>query len=44
VRLHFENGAAPKGFVDNISLHENDFIMASKIDRMFDRPYGSPDL
>jgi 4a-hydroxytetrahydrobiopterin dehydratase len=24
-------------------LHENDFIMASKIDRMFDRPDGSPD-
>ncbi|HKN31101.1 MAG TPA: 4a-hydroxytetrahydrobiopterin dehydratase [Roseiarcus sp.] len=24
-------------------LHENDFIMASKIDRMFDRPDGLPD-
>ena len=24
-------------------LHENDFIMASKIDRMFDRPDGTPD-
>ncbi|HEV2697849.1 MAG TPA: 4a-hydroxytetrahydrobiopterin dehydratase [Terriglobales bacterium] len=24
-------------------LHENDFITASKIDRMFDRPDGSPD-
>ena len=24
-------------------LHENDFIMASKIDRMFDRPQGPPD-
>ena len=24
-------------------LHENDFIMASKIDRMFDRPDGPPD-
>ncbi len=24
-------------------LHENDFIMASKIDRMFDRPGGLPD-
>jgi 4a-hydroxytetrahydrobiopterin dehydratase len=23
-------------------LHENDFIMASKIDRMFDRPDGPP--
>ncbi len=25
-------------------LHENDFIMASKIDRMFDRPDGPSDL
>jgi 4a-hydroxytetrahydrobiopterin dehydratase len=24
-------------------LHENDFIMASKIDQMFDRPDGLPD-
>ena len=24
-------------------LHENDFIMASKIDRMFDHPDGRPD-
>lgn len=24
-------------------LHENDFILASKIDRMFDRPDGPPD-
>jgi hypothetical protein len=24
-------------------LHENDFIMTSKIDRMFDRPDGPPD-
>jgi 4a-hydroxytetrahydrobiopterin dehydratase len=24
-------------------LHENDFIMASKLDRMFDRPDGPPD-
>ena len=24
-------------------LHENDFIMASKIDRMFDRPQDPPD-
>lgn len=24
-------------------LHENDFIMASKIDRMFNRPDGTPD-
>jgi 4a-hydroxytetrahydrobiopterin dehydratase len=24
-------------------LHENDFIMGSKIDRMFDRPQGPPD-
>ena len=24
-------------------LHENDFIMASKIDRMFDGPHGPPD-
>ena len=24
-------------------LHENDFIMASKIDRMFDRPHGPSD-
>jgi 4a-hydroxytetrahydrobiopterin dehydratase len=24
-------------------LHENDFIMASKIDRMFDHPDSRPD-
>jgi 4a-hydroxytetrahydrobiopterin dehydratase len=24
-------------------LHENDFIMASKIDRIFDAPNGPPD-
>ena len=37
--FRFRNFHEALGFVRN----ENDFIMASKIDRMFDRPDGLPD-